>query len=407
MSEQNLRSIVVDFATDLTKVFPEYAFLWERWFTADDNEYERLHQHFLAVFPERFFDIMNSNSEIFSESSTANTMFLPDVDFKVLFNCEGVSENTKTSMWKYLQLLLFTVLGSMKDSSNFGDAMNMFESMDENDLQSKMQETMAGLGEFFEQAQNEAAAASEEHPEEEEEEEEDATPSDKQKSKPFKLPKPEVLMEHMKTLMDGKLGKLAKELTEEFTDDLKDMFDESDQNKSVKDIMAQIMKDPKKIMSIMKKITDRLQKKMKSGDISQEELMKEVSGIAEKFKEMGGGEDIMKHFASGPFAKMFKNMAGNAAAAGTPLSKHSAMNERLRKKMEEKQLRIAAQVQSQAQQVQTQPIIVKIGDEIQEKSGLRPPPAPMQSASALSEEELVKLFGNGTGGNKKKNKKRA
>jgi hypothetical protein len=31
----------------------------------------------------------------------------------------------------------------------------------------------------------------------------------------------------------------------------------------------------------------------------------------------------------------------------------------------------------------------------------------MQSASALSEEELVKLFGNGTGGNKKKNKKRA
>jgi hypothetical protein len=125
MSEQNLRSIVVDFATDLTKVFPEYAFLWERWFTADDNEYERLHQHFLAVFPERFFDIMNSNSEIFSESSTANTMFLPDVDFKVLFNCEGVSENTKTSMWKYLQLLLFTVLGSMKDSSNFGDAIKV------------------------------------------------------------------------------------------------------------------------------------------------------------------------------------------------------------------------------------------------------------------------------------------
>jgi hypothetical protein len=406
MSEQNLRSIVVDFITDLTKVFPEYAFLWERWSTADDNEYERLHQHFLAVFPERFFDIMNSNSEIFSESSTANTMFLPDVDFKVLFNCEGVSENTKTSMWKYLQLLLFTVLGSMKDSSNFGDAMNMFESMDENDLQSKMQETMAGLGEFFEQAQNEAAAAAEEH----QEEEEDATTSDKQKSKPFKLPKPEVLMEHMKTLMDGKLGKLAKELTEEFTEDLKDMFDESDQNKSVKDIMAQIMKDPKKIMSIMKKITDRLQKKMKSGDISQEELMKEVSGIAEKFKEMGGGEDIMKHFASGPFAKMFKNMAGNAAAAGTPLSKHSAMKERLRKKMEEKQLRIAQaqQVQVQAQQAQqAQPIVVKIGDEIQEKSGLRPPPAPMQSASALSEEELVKLFGNGMGGNKKKNKKRA
>ena len=30
MSEQNLRSIVIDFTTDLTKVFPEYAFMWER-----------------------------------------------------------------------------------------------------------------------------------------------------------------------------------------------------------------------------------------------------------------------------------------------------------------------------------------------------------------------------------------
>ena len=95
------------------------------------------------------------------------------------------------------------------------------------------------------------------------------------------------------------------------------------------------------------------------------------------------------------------------------------MKERLRKKMEEKQLRIAQaqQVQAHTQApiaalqvptagLQAQPILVKVGDEIQEKSGLRPP-TPMQSASALSEEELVKLFGSGTGGNKKKNKKKA
>ena len=384
MSEQNLRSIVIDFTTDLTKVFPEYAFMWERWLTADDAEFERLQQHFLAVFPERFFDIINSNNEIFSQTSEANTMFLPDVEFKVLFNCEGVSENTKTSMWKYLQLLLFTVMGSVKDTSNFGDALNMFESMDENDLQNKMKETMDGLGEFFERV-----------PEQQEQ-----TASSEDPSRPFKLPKPEVLHEHMKTLMEGKLGKLAKELTEEFTEDLKDVFDESDTNdKSIKDIMAQIMKDPKKIMTIMKKITDKLQNKMKTGDISQEELMKEVSGIVEKFKAMGGGEDIMKQFAKGPFAKMFQNMSGNAQT----ISKHSAMKDRLRKKMEEKQKRaaITAAVQTQVQmqtQVETTPksTIVKIGDEKQEKSGLKPP--------ALSEEELVKLFSKK---DKKKDKKKA
>jgi hypothetical protein len=396
MSEQNIRSIVVDFTTDLTVVFPEYAFLWERWLTADDAEYEKLNQHFLSVFPERFFDITNSNAEIFAPDSTVNTMFLPDVDFKLLFNCAGVSENTKTSMWKYLQLLLFTVIGSVKDSSNFGDAMKMFESMDENDLQSKMQETMDGLGDFFKGFATEGAAN--EGSDEGSNEGLNEGPNEGE-TKGFKLPKPEVLHEHMRTLMEGKLGKLAKELTEEFTEDLKGVFDETDQNMSMKDIMAQIMKDPKKIMHIMKKITDKLQNKMKNGDISQDELMKEVAGLVEKFKGMGvGGDDFVKNFASGPFAKMFKNMAGQAMAGqamgNQNLSKHSAMKERLRKKMEDKKQKqslasASSQVQAQVQAplpLRPNSFVVKIGDEKQEKSGLAPP------SGALSEEELVALF---------------
>jgi hypothetical protein len=382
MSEQNIRSIVIDFTTDLSKVFPEYAFMWERWLTADDAEYEKLNQHFIAVFPDKFFDIMNSNSEIFHANSETNTMFLPDVDFKLLFNCEGVSENTKTAMWKYLQLILFTVVGSIKDASHFGDAMNLLESMDETDLQSKMQETIDGLGDFFKgfgqsdsQSDNESQNGKSDESQNGKSDESQNGKSDESSSAPFKLPKPEVLREHMKTLMDGKLGKLAKELTEEFTEDLKDVFSENDSSKSIKDLMAQIMKDPKKLMTIMKKITDKLQTKMKNGDISQDELMKEVSGLVEKFKEMGGGDDIMKTFTSGPFAKMFKGMAGQGQGQ-MPSSKHSAMKERLRRKMEEKKLREAS-VQAQAP---VQSFVVKIGDEKQEKS------------APLSEAELIKLF---------------
>lgn len=402
MSNQNLRSIIIDFTNDLTKVFPEYAFLWEKWLTADDAEYEKLNQHFMAVFPERFFDIMNSNMEIFNADSGANVMFLPDVDFRLLFNCAGVSEGTKTSMWKYLQLLLFTVLGDVKDTSNFGDTLNMFESMDENDLQAKMKETMEGLGDFFKDFEGTTEGTTQEGTSEGTSTKEGTTEEDENTGLPkgFKLPKPEVLQEHMKVLMEGKLGKLAKELTEEFTSDLKGVFDETE-NSSMKDIMAQLMKDPKKIMGIMKKITDKLQHKMQSGDISQEELMKEVSTLVEKFKEMGGGEDFMKNFTNGPFAKMFKNMAGGASANQmVQLGKQSAMKERLRKKMEEKKMRELASVQASAQAsvpvpASTKPntFVVKIGEEKQEKSGLAPPP------KALNEEELIKMF------NDKKKKK--
>ena len=431
MSSQNLRSIIIDFTNDLTKVFPEYAFLWEKWLTADDAEYEKLNQHFMAVFPERFFDIMNSNMEIFSAESDANVMFLPDVDFKLLFNCAGVSEGTKTSMWKYLQLLLFTVLGDMKDATNFGETLNMFDSMDEKDLQEKMKETMEGLGDFFkgldsnEESNEGVNEGVNEEPSNEETSDESSGfkfPKGFNVPKGFKLPKPEIIQEHMKILMEGKLGKLAKELTEEFTGDLKDVFDETDdtKDKSMKDIMAQLMKDPKKIMGIMKKITDKLQNKMQSGDISQDELMKEVASLVEKFKEMGGGEDFMKNFTSGPFAKMFKNMAGGMVGGGASanqmmqMGKQSAMKDRLRKKMEERKMREAfACAQSQAQsQTQTQTdqlaqgsatsknIVVKIGDEKQEKSGLRPPSA---NAVPLSEDELVALFK--TDKKKKKGKK--
>ena len=405
MSIQNIRSIVIDFTNDLTKVFPEYAFLWDKWLSADDAEYEKMNQHFMAVFPERFFDIVNCNMEIFNGETPL--MFLPDVDFNLLFNCVGVSDGTKTSMWKYLQLLLFTVLGDMQDTTNFGKTLNMFESIDETELQTKMKETMEGLDDFFKDLSTKDAGAKDA----------DAGSTDAgtedSGSSGFKLPKPEFIQEHMKILMEGKLGKLAKELTEEFTEDLKDVFDETTNEHSMKDIMAQFMKDPKKLMGIMKKITDKLQNKMQNGDISQDELMAEIGGLVEKFKQMGGGEDFIKNFTNGPFAKMFKNMAGGASMNQmAQMGKQSAMKERLRKKMEEKKMREALATQTLASATATQTLatssqasaqatssqasaqapktyVVKIGDEKQEKS------------NAMSEEELVKMFKS-----KKKDKKK-
>jgi hypothetical protein len=164
-------------------------------------------------------------------------------------------------------------------------------------------------------------------------------------------------------------------------------------------------------MGIMKKITDKLQNKMQSGDISQDELMKEVATLVEKFKEMGGGEDFIKNFTNGPFAKMFKNMAAGAglnANTVVQMGKQSAMKERLRKKMEERKMReaLASASASVIPSASVTPssanknIVVKIGDEKQEKSGLRPP----TNVVPLTEDELVTLFKNDKP-KKKKSKK--
>jgi hypothetical protein len=101
-----------------------------------------------------------------------------------------------------------------------------------------------------------------------------------------------------------------------------------------------MMKNPEKFMKIVKKINERFQEKMKRGDISQEEIMKEAGDMLKKLKEMGGNSKEMN--------EMFKNMA---KSMGQPVGKNTkvdvnAMNrlmksndikERLRAKVAAKQ----------------------------------------------------------------------
>ena len=62
------------------------------------------------------------------------------------------------------------------------------------------------------------------------------------------------------------------------------------------------------------------------------------------------------------------------------------------------------QAQAQVQQIGANNYVVSIGDEKQEKSGLKPPVASQAQGPALSEEELIKLF---NGSKKQKKPKKA
>ena len=118
---ENFQTVILDFTKDLSITFPEYTYLWAKYVNTNlpEEELIELYNYCLTVYPERFFDILYQTDDIFKPDATTNTLFLPNVEFKLLFNCEGVSENTKKSIWKYLQLVLFTVIGGVKDKSEF------------------------------------------------------------------------------------------------------------------------------------------------------------------------------------------------------------------------------------------------------------------------------------------------
>lgn len=327
---ENFVSVIQDFTRDLTTTFPEYSYLWDKWYdtTTTSSEFDDLYKFCLAAYPERFFDILYQNDEIFSLNSETSTLFLPYVDFKLLYNCEGISENTKKTLWKYLQLILFTIMNGVHDKTTFGETANLFEGVNEEDLHTKLSETIESLSDFFKNNETKSEETSED------------LPNAEQEFSGSNIPNPDDLNEHLKNLFGGKIGSLAKELAEELTGDIMNMFGEEDGDvKSTQDVLKKIMKNPKKLMELLKSVSTKLDKKMKSGDISKEDLMKEAGDIMGKMKAMGGGKDFQEMMKN-----MTKNMAGMTGKnakfdmnALNRMTKAESSKDRMRSKLQAKQ----------------------------------------------------------------------
>jgi len=336
----NFRATICDFTTDLSTTFPEYKYLWDKWGNPDTSEeqFQTLFSHCSKVYPERFFDILNQDASLFSAENTASTNFLPDVDFKLLYHCDGITEQTRESVWKYLQVVLFLVVGTMKDKMDFGDAVNMFEGMNQDELHTKMEAAMENIGSFFQNM-------------EEPKSESEATPSDTNNDKKaFSDLKNQFagINDHLRGMFDGKIGKLAQELAEDLGNDLAGTFgDDLGNARSTKDVLAKLMKNPQQITGLMKNVGDKLNAKMASGDISREELMSEAGDMMRKMKAMTGSDggnmgDMFKNLAKGMGANMpnpaaIAQMQRAMTPAAPTMNAQQQKAEQMKRDMEERQ----------------------------------------------------------------------
>ena len=293
------RTILADLADDFSTTFPEYAHLWQPWTSSqllDDDHLRAVFDHCLEIFPAHFFDILNKNTAIFDQGAL---FFLPKVDFSVLFHCQGISEHTRNAMWNYLQLLLFNVIGSVQDKAKFGAAESAFANVNEAELLDKLKETIQAMSTFFESPSTDPGPGSGPASDEttgpgSEAGSESGAGARAGAAVP---PNPDDLFGHLRGLFDGKIGSLAKEMAEEIANDLSGVFGDDFENvSSTQEVFEKLMKDPKKMMNLIGSIKDKLQEKLKSGAVSQDEIMKEVEAI---FGKMDGANDPkMQQFAS-------------------------------------------------------------------------------------------------------------
>jgi ubiquitin len=316
LAKCGLKKIITDMMKDLLETFPElktnlngdlYAIM------KDDDDLgehlENVKQHCIKVLPERFFDILYQNEKIFSDENV-NVEFLPNIDFRVLWK-ENITDKSREIIWKYLQLLLFTTVSSISNRESFGDTAKLFEAINADEFKKKLEETVSQMQGAF--------AASGEGSE---------------------MPDPNVFQEHISGMLGGKIGALAKDIADNVA---KDFNMDIENPTSVNDVFQKLIKNPTKLMSLVKSVGTQLDAKIKSGDIKESELMEEASTIVKKMKNMPGMENIqsmLKKMGMGSgldgdnidIAEMVKKMGGlakggklNTAATKERLERMSKM----------------------------------------------------------------------------------
>ena len=288
-ANEKFSQIILEFKMDLLNTFPEL----ESALKISDDE---IFAHCSEVYPKIFFELLYENMTLFKEP----IFLLPNIDFTILMN-ENVTEKTKKTIWKYLQMLLFSVVEQVDSKESFGDTSKLFEAIKEEDLQKKIMESMDEMKNLF-----------------------SGDFSNNMSDMSGDFMDGEKLKSHLDGLMNGKIGNLAKEIASEASKELGDI-------ENPEEFMSSLMKNPKKIMDLVKNIGGKLEDKIKKGDLKESELLEEAKEIMEKMKDMPGLKEMMSKMGMG--GKMdFKGMANKLQET----LKMSKTKERLNKKREER-----------------------------------------------------------------------
>jgi len=387
------QTIILDFLRDIDCSFPEYRETLSRYLgyshemkPMPDELYIELYTHCREVYPVRFFDILYKNEALFtsgdstvsdastvadkahtndvseassagatsgastgSAGATSGVSFLPGVDFREIWATEDITENTKDIIWKYLQLILFSIVNNLSDMGSFGDTAKLFEAIDDSELKNKLEEVIGEMSSMFGNAESAESAESAASAANGDAGAEGFDETFKKASEfmneafggaagatggptpPPNMPDASSIHEHLSGILNGKIGKLAKEIAEETAADLNlDMANET----SMKGVFQQLLKNPGKLSGIIKTVGSKLDSKLKSGELKESEIMQEASELMSKMKNMPG----MNNLAS-MLSKMGMNVPGGMGGGGGAKVNFGAMQSQLNRNMKQAQMR--------------------------------------------------------------------
>jgi hypothetical protein len=277
--------IICDLTQDLMNTFPdilnsrenpikEISLLVETDISRVEKLIKELYIYCRSNLPKYFFDILYENNDIFVTEE--EIYLLPNINFVELWKTD-ITDTTKSTIWKYLQLILFTVVADIKSGDSFGDTAKLFEAINTDEFKEKIEASLHDMESLFKQKYDD-----------------NENVDNDEENIPIDLPKAEDLHAHINKMMGGKIGCLAKEIAEETAEELDiDMSDAT----SVNDVFNKLFKNPTKLMDLVKNVGGKLDTKIKSGDIKETELLQEATEFVSNMKNMPGMGNLESLFS--------------------------------------------------------------------------------------------------------------
>lgn len=356
--------VIKDFVRDIRITFPEYKSFIDKWWKtresfnyieeeedkniafkkAEGKSIKLLFDYCRKKFPPRFFDILYQNNDMFKEESDLDTEFLPNIHFKNLWQCE-ITDKTRDTIWKYLQLIMFSIVGTLENKEAFGDTAKMFEAINEDEFKNKLQETLAQMQGLFN------------------------IPSE---DKASYMPDAEQLHDHITGMLDGKLGQLAREIAEDAASNLNMDFDGAT---DMKDVFQKLITNPTKLMGLVKTVGDKIDSKIKSGDLKESELMAEATEMMNKMKNMPGMGNIQSMLS-----KMGMGGLGGLGGKVNTGAMEANLNQKMKMAKTKERIRAKAEANNKARL---------------EKELLASQPQQIPINNVIPDEELMKIFSSG------------
>ncbi len=302
-----------DFVRDIQTTFPEYKELLQDYYqdilTDESQNTDKHVKRFMRKMREFKTEISSKSPDLYKEP----VFILKNLDFKILFESEDLSSESREKMWEYIQTLFVLGESIINDSERVKKLVKNFKRLRKPD-------------------ESENATEAEEAEEADEEDEHILNMLKNLSERKSDKPLDENMFEN------GMIGKLAQELSEEL--DIEKMGLNISEEGNVDSVFSNLLSgdNPMKFMNLIQTVGQKIQNKMESNGLDQEALVNEATSMMSNLQGSNSlFDNLMKQ--AGTLSGMRNSAAAAGAAANVAASNPqgasgNATRDRLRRKLE-------------------------------------------------------------------------